>query len=83
MKKKKLISINSKAILKFSHVLTFELITDHRPFEVLTINKFIKANHYPFPIINEILSEFHGCGYFCVLDLNGAYQQLEVSELTQ
>ena len=39
-----------------------------------TINRFIETNHYPIPVIDEVLSKFHGCVYFCVLDLKGAYQ---------
>jgi hypothetical protein len=49
----------------------------------VTINKVIKTEHYPLPVIDEVLASLVGSKYFCVLDLKGAYQQLEVSPESQ
>lgn len=48
-----------------------------------TINKYIVMDHYPLPLIEDILAELYDCKIFCVLDLTGAYQQLRVSERSQ
>jgi Zinc knuckle len=44
----------------------------------VTINKQIKTEHYPLPVIDEVLANLGGSKYFCVLDMKGAYTQLEV-----
>lgn len=48
-----------------------------------TINKYVVMDHYPLPIIDDILADLYDCKVFCVLDLTGAYQQLRVSEKSQ
>lgn len=48
-----------------------------------TVNRFIEQEHYPLPIIDDILANLTGCNVFCVLDLTGAYQQLGLSERSQ
>jgi len=45
-----------------------------------SVNPYIRTDHYPIPIIDEIMSNIAGHEYYCVLDLKGAYQQLELSE---
>ena len=46
----------------------------------VTINKFIKTEHYPLPNIDDIFASLANCMYFCVIDLTGAYQQVKLSE---
>lgn len=48
-----------------------------------SINRYIETEHYPLPIIDDILADLTGCTVFCVLDLAGAYQQLALSERSQ
>ncbi|XP_055714938.1 uncharacterized protein LOC129809154 [Phlebotomus papatasi] len=43
----------------------------------VTINKFVQLAHYPLPTLQEICNKLRGAKFFCVLDLTGAYQQLE------
>lgn len=43
-----------------------------------TINKFVKTEHYPLPVIDDIFANIAGSKVFSVIDLKGAYQQLEV-----
>lgn len=43
-----------------------------------TINKFVKTEHYPLPVIDDIFASIAGHKVFSVVDLKGAYQQLEV-----
>jgi len=45
----------------------------------VTINKFIQTHHYPLPNIEDLFASMSGCAMYCVLDLSGAYQQLELS----
>ncbi|XP_055706053.1 uncharacterized protein K02A2.6-like isoform X1 [Phlebotomus papatasi] len=45
----------------------------------VTVNKVVKTAHYPLPTLQEIFNKITGSCYFCVLDLTGAYQQLEVT----
>lgn len=49
----------------------------------VTINRFINTDHYPLPRCDDIFAQLADCVYFCVLDLEGAYQQVEVSEQSQ
>jgi RNase H-like domain found in reverse transcriptase/Reverse transcriptase (RNA-dependent DNA polymerase)/Integrase zinc binding domain/Integrase core domain len=44
-----------------------------------TINKYLHADHYPLPRIDDVLASLAGCSVFCVIDLEGAYQQLEMA----
>jgi len=45
----------------------------------VTINKFIQTQHYPLPNIEDLFASMANCAVFCVLDLSGAYQKLELS----
>ncbi|XP_050521685.1 uncharacterized protein K02A2.6-like [Daktulosphaira vitifoliae] len=45
----------------------------------VTINKSIKTEHYPLPKADDVFASLSGCKIFCVVDLSGAYQQLDVS----
>jgi RNase H-like domain found in reverse transcriptase/Reverse transcriptase (RNA-dependent DNA polymerase) len=49
----------------------------------VTINPVMESNHYPLPLIDDLLSNKNGATVFSVLDLRGAYQQLIVSEETK
>jgi Reverse transcriptase (RNA-dependent DNA polymerase) len=49
----------------------------------ITLNKCLKTEHYPLPVIDEILSNLVGSKFFCILDMKGAYTQLEVAESSQ
>lgn len=49
----------------------------------VTINKFLKTDHYPLPRIDDILAALAGAKYFCILDLREAFAQLAVSEDSQ
>jgi Zinc knuckle len=35
----------------------------------VTLNKMIKTEHYPLPVIDEVLANLSGCNLFCVLDM--------------
>jgi hypothetical protein len=48
-----------------------------------TINPFIETNHYPIPLIDDLLANKSDANWFSVLDLKGAYTQLCVSDQTQ
>lgn len=48
-----------------------------------TINRYVEMDHYPLPVIDELLADLSSSKVFCVLDLTGAYQQLRVSESSQ
>ncbi|XP_050544280.1 uncharacterized protein K02A2.6-like [Daktulosphaira vitifoliae] len=45
----------------------------------VTINKSIKTEHYPLPKADDVFASLSGCKIFCVVDLSGVYQQLDVS----
>lgn len=49
----------------------------------VTINKFIKTDHYPIPLIEDLLTEFEGCNWFSIIDLTGAFSQIRISEKSQ
>lgn len=49
----------------------------------VTINKYLQADHYPLPRIDDILASLANAKYFCVLDLREAYAQMEVAEECQ
>lgn len=46
----------------------------------VTINKHVKTEHYPLPIVDDLLANLANFKYFSVIDMAGAYQQLEVTE---
>jgi hypothetical protein len=48
-----------------------------------TINPHIETNHYPIPIIDDLLANKSDANFFTVLDLKGAYTQLCVNEKSQ
>ena len=45
-----------------------------------TINPHIETNHYPIPLIDDLLVNKSNAKWFTVLDLKGAYTQLRVNE---
>ncbi|XP_036342443.1 uncharacterized protein K02A2.6-like [Rhagoletis pomonella] len=44
-----------------------------------SLNKCLEFSHYPLPLVDDIFADFANCKYFSVIDLNGAYQQLKLS----
>lgn len=48
-----------------------------------SLNKYVETEHYPLPIIEDILADLSDSKIFCVLDLTGAYQQLALAESSQ
>lgn len=48
-----------------------------------TINPSVMIDHYPLPLVEDVLNEFVECKYYCVLDLSNAYLQLKVAEESQ
>ena len=46
----------------------------------ISINQYVKTDYYPLPRIDDILASLANCTHFCVLDLQGAYQQVQVDE---
>lgn len=58
---------------------TVRLCGDYR----ITINKYLKIDHYPLPTINDILMKIQGNTYFCELDLREAYLQAPLDEESQ
>lgn len=49
----------------------------------VTINPYVRTEHYPLPKIEEIFSQLANCKVFCVIDLKGAYQQLTITKSSQ
>lgn len=49
----------------------------------VTINKFLKKDHYPLPRFDDLVAGLAGAKYFCVVDLRDAFQQIEVDEDSQ
>lgn len=45
-----------------------------------TLNKAIDGEHCVLPLPNDIFASLSGSKYFTVLDLKGAYQQLQISD---
>lgn len=48
-----------------------------------TLNRAIDMQHYRLPTVEEILASMGGGKIFCVLDLAGAFQQIEIAEECQ
>jgi hypothetical protein len=46
----------------------------------VSVNPYIRTDHYPIPVIDEVLAGIGGKLYYCVIDLKGAYQQLKLSD---
>lgn len=46
----------------------------------VSINKFLIPNSYPLPTAQDIFANLANCKFFCALDLEGAYTQLELTE---
>ncbi|XP_055590111.1 uncharacterized protein K02A2.6-like [Uranotaenia lowii] len=55
---------------------SIRLCADYR----LTVNPWLKDDHHPFPIIDDIFAALQGGKHFSKLDLKNAYNQLEVDE---
>lgn len=49
----------------------------------VTLNKYVKTNHYPLPKIDDLFVGLENCSVFCILDLAQAYQQLAVTEASK
>lgn len=45
----------------------------------VTINKFVRTDHYPIPTAEDIFTEFEGCKFFSLIDLSGAFSQIKLS----
>ncbi|XP_055714298.1 ribosomal protein S6 kinase alpha-5-like [Phlebotomus papatasi] len=43
-----------------------------------SINKYVLKEHYPLPNIEDLLAQLSGGKIFCSIDLQSAYQQLEI-----
>lgn len=48
-----------------------------------SINKVIVPNTYPLPVAQDLFATLSGCKVFCALDLEGAYTQLILSEMSR
>ncbi|XP_062557872.1 uncharacterized protein K02A2.6-like [Armigeres subalbatus] len=46
----------------------------------VSLNKVIVPNTYPLPTSQDIFANLADCKFFCALDLEGAYTQLELTE---
>ncbi|XP_055585371.1 uncharacterized protein K02A2.6-like [Uranotaenia lowii] len=55
---------------------SIRLCADYR----LTVNPWLKDDHHPFPIIDDIFAALQGGKHFSKLDLKNAFNQLEVDE---
>lgn len=49
----------------------------------VTLNKFLKKDHYPLPRFDDLMAGLANAKYFCVLDLRDAFQQIEIAEESQ
>lgn len=49
----------------------------------VSINKYVKNNYYNLPLVEDLVNEFQGCGYFSLIDLTGAFTQVRVSKESQ
>lgn len=58
---------------------TVRLCGDYR----ITINRYLKIDHFPLPTINNIIMKLQGNNYFCELDLREAYLQAPLHEDSQ
>lgn len=58
---------------------TVRLCGDYR----ITINKYLRIDHYPLPTIDNIMMKLQGNNYFCELDLREAYLQAPLDEDSQ
>lgn len=45
----------------------------------VTVNRFIVKEHYPIPKILDIFAQMSGTFVYCIIDLEGAYQQVILS----
>ncbi|XP_058828221.1 uncharacterized protein K02A2.6-like [Topomyia yanbarensis] len=48
-----------------------------------TLNRYLSSEHYPLPLIDDILASLADFKVFCKIDLTGAYLQVKLSELSQ
>src|SRR5258707_9223610 len=44
-----------------------------------SLNAITKRNHYPLPLVNELLNAVQGCSIFTKLDLKSAFNLLQVA----
>lgn len=45
----------------------------------VTINKYLETDHHPLHRIDDILASLANCSVFCVIDLKGAFKQLQLT----
>ena len=45
----------------------------------VTINKYLETDHHPLHRMDDIFASLANCCVFCVIDLKGAFKQLELS----
>lgn len=49
----------------------------------VTINKYLETEHYPLHRVDDIFASLANCNVFCLIDLKGAFKQLELTENSQ
>ena len=49
----------------------------------ITINRFLKLNHYQLPLISDIYTKLAGNYIFSTLDLKSAYNQVALDEVSK
>ncbi len=49
----------------------------------VTINRYLETNHYPLARVDDIFSSMSNCSYYCLIDLKGAFKQLELATDSQ
>lgn len=49
----------------------------------MTINKYVRTEHYRLPRIDDIFAGLANCNYFSIIDLTGAYQQVMLSDTSK
>ena len=48
-----------------------------------TLNPYLTSVHYPIPVIDDMLVEINGHEFYSVIDLSGAFQQVQLDEASQ
>ncbi|XP_018374236.1 PREDICTED: uncharacterized protein K02A2.6-like, partial [Trachymyrmex cornetzi] len=69
-------SLRSKVELELSKLIKAGILSK-------TLNKVIESDHCVLPLPTDIFACLSGNKYFTVIDLQGAYQQLEISEYSK
>lgn len=49
----------------------------------VTLNKYLRKDHYPLPRLDDLFANLAGTKYFCVLDLRDAFQQVAIAKDSQ